>query len=144
MIKTTRGLTEKVDFLFFNFRLTLSDMIEIRKGVKLMKIQTNFNRYETKYLITKNQQETILKAIGERIKPDEYGKSTICNIYYDTPDYLLIRRSMESPLYKEKLRLRSYGVANKRTPVFLEIKKKYNSVVYKRRVITTQSGATGF
>lgn len=119
-------------------------MIEIRKGVKLMKIQTNFNRYETKYLITKNQQETILKAIGERIKPDEYGKSTICNIYYDTPDYLLIRRSMESPLYKEKLRLRSYGVANKRTPVFLEIKKKYNSVVYKRRVITTQSGATGF
>ncbi|MBE6741575.1 MAG: polyphosphate polymerase domain-containing protein [Ruminococcaceae bacterium] len=109
-----------------------------------MKIQTNFNRYETKYLITAEQQKAILEAVKEHIKPDEFGKSTICNVYYDTPDYLLIRRSLESPMYKEKLRLRSYGVANKKTPVFLEIKKKYNSVVYKRRIVTTQSGAKCF
>ncbi|MBR3737498.1 MAG: polyphosphate polymerase domain-containing protein [Eubacterium sp.] len=109
-----------------------------------MKIQTNFNRVETKYLITLNQQKKILDCIKEHIKPDEFGKSTICNIYYDTPDFLLIRRSMESPIYKEKLRLRSYGTENRKTPVFLEIKKKYDSVVYKRRVITTQSGAKCF
>ncbi len=109
-----------------------------------MKIQTNFNRYETKYLINTEQQKRILDAVEGNIKPDEYGKSTICNVYYDTPDYLLIRRSLESPMYKEKLRLRSYGVANKKTPVFLEIKKKYDRVVYKRRIITTQSGAKCF
>lgn len=109
-----------------------------------MKIQTNFNRYETKYLISSKQQKAILEAIKEHITNDEYGKSTICNIYFDTPDSLLIRRSMESPFYKEKLRLRSYGVADKSTPVFLEIKKKCDGVVYKRRVVTTQSGAKAF
>ena len=119
-------------------------MMKSRKGVKNVKIQTNFNRYETKYLITAEQQKRILDAIKEHIKADEYGKSTICNIYYDTPDSLLIRRSLESPIYKEKLRLRSYGVPNKKTPVFFEIKKKYDSVVYKRRIVTTQSGANAF
>lgn len=106
-----------------------------------MKIQTNFNRYETKYLISDLQQKAILKAISEHIKPDDYGKSTICNVYYDTPSSLLIRRSMESPLYKEKLRLRSYGIANDNSAVFAEIKKKFDSVVYKRRIITNEKNA---
>ena len=100
-----------------------------------------FKRYETKYLITKEQQQAILDAVNEHIRADEYGKSTICNIYYDTPDYLLIRRSMEKPIYKEKLRLRSYGVASENTPVFAEIKKKYDGVVYKRRINTTEQQA---
>ncbi len=100
-----------------------------------------FNRYETKYLITKEQQCLILNELKNRIRADEYGKSTICNIYYDTPDKLLIRRSLESPMYKEKLRLRSYGLAEENTPVFAEIKKKFDSVVYKRRINVTESEA---
>ena len=68
---------------------------------------------------------------------DEYGKHTICNIYYDTPDNLLIRRSIEKPVYKEKLRLRSYGIPTLDTKVFLEMKKKYNKVVNKRRIQLT-------
>ena len=106
-----------------------------------MGFQNIFKRYETKYLITKEQQEAILNAVSDYIKPDEYGKSTICNVYYDTPDYLLIRRSLEKPMYKEKLRLRSYGVANESTTVFAEIKKKYDGVVYKRRINTNESKA---
>ena len=66
--------------------------------------------------------------------PDEHGESTICNIYYDTPDFRLIRRSLEKPVYKEKLRLRSYGTASKDEKVFLELKKKYKGIVYKRRI----------
>ena len=68
---------------------------------------------------------------------DQYGLHTICNIYYDTPDDLLIRRSLEHPVYKEKLRLRSYGIPGPDSPVFLEIKKKYDNIVNKRRVQMT-------
>lgn len=65
---------------------------------------------------------------------DKYGRTTIRNLYFDTDDYLLIRRSIEKPVYKEKLRLRSYAQAKEDTPVYAELKKKYNGVVYKRRV----------
>lgn len=67
--------------------------------------------------------------------------STICSLYFDTPDYLLIQRSMEHLVYKEKLRLRSYGMADKDTTVFVELKKKYESVVYKRRIAMTEDEA---
>ena len=69
-----------------------------------------FERYEIKYLVTNRQRRIIMEAMQSRMKPDDYGKSTICNIYYDTPDYYLIRRSLEKPVYKEKLRVRSYYI----------------------------------
>ena len=106
-----------------------------------MSFQNIFKRYETKYLITREQQQALLKAVSRHIRPDEYGNSTICNVYYDTPDFLLIRRSLEKPVYKEKLRLRSYGVARENTTVFAEIKKKYDGVVYKRRINTNEANA---
>lgn len=99
-----------------------------------MKNNNIFERYEIKYLITNRQRKTIMNAMQEYMKPDEYGKSTICNIYYDTPDYYLIRHSLEKPVYKEKLRVRSYGTASSGDSVFVELKKKYQEVVYKRRV----------
>ena len=72
--------------------------------------------------------------------PDEHGESTICNIYYDTADYRLIRASLEKPAYKEKLRLRSYGVTEPGGEVFLELKKKYKGIVYKRRITLPEEG----
>lgn len=99
-----------------------------------MSEQMIFKRYEIKYMITRPQQELIQKEMAEHMTADIHGKSTICSLYFDTPDYLLVRRSLEHPLYKEKLRLRSYGVAADDSMVFVELKKKYDSVVYKRRV----------
>lgn len=96
--------------------------------------QEVFKRYEKKYMLTKEQYNALLGAMITQICPDSYGKHTICNLYFDTPDYLLIRRSLEKPTYKEKIRLRSYGAAKKDGTVFLELKKKYKGVVYKRRV----------
>ena len=93
-----------------------------------------FKRYEIKYMLTRRQEEQIKQVMAPYMKEDEHGRSTICSLYLDTSDYLLIRRSMDHPVYKEKLRLRSYGVAKENTTVFLELKKKYDSVVYKRRV----------
>ncbi len=99
-----------------------------------MKQETVFQRYEFKYLLTRNQQARLLSAAGERLRPDAYSHSSIRNLYLDTPDFRLIRRSLEKPVYKEKLRLRSYGRAERETPVFMELKKKYRSIVYKRRL----------
>jgi hypothetical protein len=76
---------------------------------------------------------------------DEYSRNgdmyTICNIYYDTADNEIIRKSIEKPPYKEKLRLRSYGVVGPKDKVYLEIKKKYNGCVNKRRTSITLEAA---
>ncbi len=94
-----------------------------------------FSRYELKYLITREQKALLLAFMEGFMKPDKYGRSTIRNIYYDTDSFLLIRRSIEKPLYKEKLRVRSYKQVSPEDDVFVEIKKKYKSVVYKRRLV---------
>ena len=99
-----------------------------------MAIQTVFKRYELKYLLTQEQKEKVLLAMAPHMTLDRYGRTTIRNLYYDTDSYLLIRRSMEKPVYKEKLRIRSYSPADSDSPVFVELKKKYKSVVYKRRL----------
>lgn len=99
-----------------------------------MASQTVFKRYEYKYMITETQKNSLLKAIEPYMKLDKYGRTTIRNIYYDTDTYLLIRRSIEKPTYKEKLRVRSYGPATEDSKVFVELKKKYKSEVFKRRV----------
>ncbi len=99
-----------------------------------MASQTVFRRYEYKYLIALEQKQAVLKTLEPYMQLDKYGRTTIRNIYYDTDTYLLIRRSIEKPTYKEKLRIRSYGPAAPDSKVFVELKKKYKSVVYKRRV----------
>lgn len=93
-----------------------------------------FKRYELKYLLTREQKENILRAMESYMKLDQYQRTTIRNIYYDTDNFRLIRRSLEKPVYKEKLRVRSYKKAGAEDPVFVELKKKYKSVVYKRRI----------
>lgn len=99
-----------------------------------METQMTFQRYEIKYLLDKGQKEKILKAMAPYMELDHYGRTSIRNIYYDTDDFRLIRRSLEKPVYKEKLRIRSYGIADSEDDVFVELKKKYKSIVYKRRV----------
>jgi len=106
--------------------------------------QNIFKRYELKYIITEEQYNKLRQLMSEYMKGDEYGRSTICNLYYDTPDYLLIRRSIEKPVFKEKLRVRSYGVADQNSTTFIELKRKYDKVVYKRRITSTDSKAYDF
>ena len=103
-----------------------------------------FERRELKYRITDAQRAALEAAFGARMVPDEHGESTICNIYYDTADYRLIRASLEKPAYKEKLRLRSYGVTEPGGEVFLELKKKYKGIVYKRRITLPEDAAGEF
>jgi hypothetical protein len=93
-----------------------------------------FKRYEKKYLLSDYQYKLLRERLAEYMEQDSYGLHTINNIYYDTDDYRLIRESLSKPVYKEKLRLRSYGTPTSDSKVFLEIKKKYDGVVYKRRV----------
>ena len=88
-----------------------------------MKNETVFQRYEFKYLLTRDQQARLLAAAGEDLRPDVYSHSSIRNLYLDTPDFRLIRRSLEKPVYKEKLRLRSYGRTDRDSPVFMELKR---------------------
>lgn len=101
-------------------------------------------RYEIKYHLNKNQVEYFKEKILDYMKIDKYGLTTISSIYFDTPNYDLINRSIEKPLYKEKIRLRSYGLAKENSPVFLEIKRKNEKIVYKRRIITNETKAESF
>lgn len=106
-----------------------------------MNYQANFKRHELKYLISKEQKEQILADMEPYMELDQYGRTTIRNIYFDTDTFLLVRRSIEKPVYKEKMRVRSYHQPEPGDPVFVELKKKYDSVVYKRRVAVTEEEA---
>lgn len=101
-------------------------------------------RYEVKYVLTKEQVSFLKDSLIGHMIVDEYGLTSIASIYYDTPDYRLIRNSIAKPPYKEKIRLRSYGLANDDRPVFLELKRKADNLVYKRRVITTEESVNRF
>lgn len=107
-----------------------------------MAFQTIFKRYELKYILSKEQKDIICEAIKPYMKIDNYGRTVIRNIYFDTDTYRLIRRSIEKPAYKEKLRIRSYGQATQDSIVFVELKKKYKSVVYKRRIALPEREVT--
>lgn len=106
--------------------------------------QTIFKRYEYKYLLTADQKKDLLAYMEPYMKPDKFGRNTICNLYFDTPDDLLIRRSIEGKVYKEKIRLRTYGRAKDDSEAFIELKKKYKKVVYKRRVRTEYADAVKY
>lgn len=101
-------------------------------------------RYELKYVLTKEQTEYLREKLVGYLEVDKYGKTSIASLYYDTPDYLLIRRSLEKPKFKEKIRLRSYGIATEKSTVFLELKRKYDGIVYKRRVSSTLPAVEAF
>ena len=105
---------------------------------------TVMQRYEMKYLLDGRQAALLRRGLEGHMKVDEYGQTSIVSLYYDTPDARLIRASLEKPIFKEKLRLRSYGLATDSSPVFLELKRKYDGVVYKRRVQTTVPEAARF
>lgn len=99
-----------------------------------MPYQAVFKRYEMKYMLTLAQKERILSAMEPYMALDQYGRTTIRNLYFDTENYRLVRRSIEAPVYKEKLRIRSYSRARPNSDVYVELKKKYDHVVYKRRI----------
>lgn len=109
-----------------------------------MELQT-FKRYEDKFLLDKKQYELLLKSLEGYMRPDKHcinGTYKICNIYFDTPDNEVLRRSVSKPYYKEKLRLRSYGTPESDgDTVFLELKRKIGGIVYKRRAALTYGQA---
>lgn len=109
-----------------------------------MGYQANFKRYEIKFLLDTGQTERLLQVMEPYMALDQYGRTTIRNIYYDTENYRLIRRSVEKPVYKEKLRIRSYCKAKPGSPVFVELKKKYKGIVYKRRLSLPEQDAVAW
>ncbi len=109
-----------------------------------MTIQTVFKRTEKKYIITLNRRKQLLELISSQICSDKFGESTVCSLYFDTDDFRLIRNSIDKPVYKEKLRLRSYSTPKADSNVFLELKKKYKGVVYKRRETLKYSDAMNY
>ena len=99
-----------------------------------MAYQATFKRHEVKYIMNPQQKQAVLDVMQRYMRLDDYGRTTIRSLYFDTDSWELIRHSIEKPVYREKLRVRSYKTAEPDDPVFVELKKKYKKVVYKRRV----------
>ncbi len=106
-------------------------MAEVQKPIVVMK------RYEMKYILSPEQTAYFKEKVKGHMQIDKFGLTSIASLYYDTPNYRLIRTSIEKPPFKEKIRLRSYGLATESSPVFLELKRKAYGIVYKRRVQST-------
>ena len=92
-----------------------------------------FERHEKKYLVSADQAEVLKKKILQHMVPAKHDEYLIQNIYFDNENWDIIRISNEKPRYKEKMRLRCYGIPDNGSDVYLELKKKYNGIVYKRR-----------
>ena len=107
-------------------------------------MSSTFRRKEIKFLLEPRQRAALEQAMRGHMEADEYGESTISSLYYDTPDSRLIRRSLDKPMYKEKLRLRSYGTAKPDGTIYIELKKKYDGIVYKRRIPMKEKDATAW
>lgn len=107
----------------------------------------NFKRKEVKYKVNDMQRESIVRGIiSHGLSLTKFGESRVCSIYFDTKSKDVISRSLEKPLYKEKIRLRWYGdegIENA-SNVFIELKKKFKGIVYKRRVAVTTDSAINF
>lgn len=103
-----------------------------------------FKRYEMKFLLNRDQKERLKKLMSNHMEEDSYGRSTIRSLYFDTPTYRIIRASIEKPVYREKLRIRSYKKAKHDDEIFVELKKKYKKVVYKRRINMTEQEAMNY
>ena len=106
--------------------------------------QAVFKRKEIKYLLSSEKRNALLPILEAHMEPDAFAHSSISNLYYDTPDFRMVRRSLEKPMYKEKLRLRSYGTPENTSTVFPEIKKKAMGIVYKRRISLPYQEAVSF
>lgn len=101
-------------------------------------------RYELKYVLSPQKLAFLKEQIANKMRLDRYGVCPILSLYYDTPDYRLIRSSLEKPPFKEKIRLRSYGLAKDDSDVYLELKRKAKGLVYKRRVASKIHDVEGF
>jgi len=106
-------------------------------------MQSIFKRYEKKYLITPGQGAVLRDMCSRYMTPDKFGEYLVQNVYYDTENWDIIRFSLEKPLYKEKLRLRCYDETREDGELFLELKKKYKGVVYKRRLAIPMKSLSG-
>ncbi len=104
-----------------------------------MSNQTFFKRHEMKYKLTYKEYKTLINVMEQHMKIDQYKRNKITNIYYDTEDYKIVRNSIEKPKYKEKLRMRMYGNTKENNKVYVELKKKFAGIVYKRRIILNKS-----
>lgn len=104
-----------------------------------------FNRREIKYLLSDDEKNSLLAIIENYMDRDPYNLNgqtyKICNLYLDTEADELIRKSLEKPVFKEKIRLRSYGRVPLDATVYLESKKKFDDLVNKRRTAFTLSDA---
>lgn len=114
------------------------------KGGIMATAGDTFQRKEKKYLISIGQCRAIKEGLAPRMRLDDYGATRIDSLYLDSSDHNLICKSLEKPLYKEKLRIRSYGAFSEADAVFVEIKKKYKGIVYKRRVRMSADGARAY
>lgn len=109
-----------------------------------MDYQSIFERVEAKYVITRKQYELLMNELTDRLTPDRFPHSDISSIYFDTDDFRLIRTSLDKGCYREKLRLRSYCLKDDSSEVFIEMKKKYHGVTYKRRQAVTYRQAMNY
>ena len=119
-------------------------MMSFSKGGIMATAGDTFQRKEKKYLISTGQCRAIKEGMAQRMRLDDYGATRIDSLYLDSSDHSLICKSLEKPLYKEKLRVRSYGAFSEADAVYVEIKKKYKGIVYKRRVRMSADGAQAY
>jgi len=111
--------------------------------------RTLTSRFELKYWIPQHLTGEIRRFVRPFCRPDAFGEGrpgnryVISSLYLDSPGWELYRTTTEGHQNRFKLRIRSYS-DDPATPVFLEIKKRANQVVLKRRACVDRALAVSF
>ena len=77
-----------------------------------------------KYILDEEKYNALMEKLDGKLDHNEFPNSTILNIYLDNSNYDLAIKSIQKPVFKEKVRLRSYNVPNKDSTLYLEVKGK--------------------
>lgn len=99
----------------------------------------NFNRFELKYLLPIEHAGEFKKAIKSFLHVDSFGEEgqyALTSLYYDTPDHRFYWEKIDGIKVRRKLRIRHYETRDAitpETPVFVEIKKRIDRVIIKKR-----------
>ncbi len=96
-------------------------------------------RYEFKYLVPSENYTALRSALMPFLRLDSFaaqqpnGLYTVRSIYFDTPGFEMYHTKIDGIAHRMKVRMRGYNNGDDSSPVFMEIKRKYEGPILKNR-----------
>lgn len=106
-----------------------------------MKHELHFSRFEFKYVLPLEQRHELESELGyfmaldPHVSKRRHQKYFVRSLYFDDDAYTCYYEKTDGVMQRRKYRIRTYtDDRNEECAVFLEVKGRYNALVYKHRI----------